>query len=121
MVSAPSRGPRGDRLRYRFAHIPEHPFKPPVGSLAERTLHDRLSPRGPCWAMTHAAAPAAGALATFSHYEHSDGAAHRIVPVRGRAPNRETSLSLAGSPEGGRGTQPPRFLALEPALPDIDW
>lgn len=89
----------------------------PTASLAERALHDRLSPRGPCRAMARAAAPAAGALATFSHYEHSDGASHGAVPVRGRAPSGETSLSLAGSPEGGRGSQPPMIPGPEASSP----
>ena len=71
--------------------------------------------------MAQAAATAVGSLATFLRYEHSGGAAHRTVPVRGRAPSGETVLSLAGSPEGERGSQPSVIPALEPAVPDLDW
>ena len=67
-----------------------------------------------------AAAAAAGALATFSHHEHSDGAAHRTVPARGRGPRGDTSLSLAGSPEGCRAGQPPVIPGLGPAVPYLD-
>ena len=36
----PCQVPRGGRPRYRITHLPEHPFKSPVRSLAKRTLRD---------------------------------------------------------------------------------
>ena len=43
-----------------------------------------------------------------------------LSPLRGRAPSGETSLSPAGSREGQLAPSL-RFLALEPAVPDLDW
>lgn len=109
--------PEAAALGHRIAHILEHPFKSLLRSLAETTLHDRLSPRGPCWATAHAAAGA------WLHSHTTDtvtGLPMELSPLRGRAPSGETSLSPAGSREG-QSAPSPRFLALEPAVPDLDW
>lgn len=119
----PGQGARGGLPRYRIIDFPEPPVQSPVRSSAERALRDRLCPHSPCEAMTPAAAAAAGALATFSHYGHSDGAAQGTAPVRGRAPQGRAARALPAAQRVGEAvSSPPQgFLALEPAVPHLDW
>lgn len=112
----PLSGGQSQRLRER-AHL--HPEASPTPSLLNRAKlkghsvtdcpHAVPACRGMC--SSHGRA-----LATFSYYEHSDGAAHGTVPV-------QTSLSLACTPEHQTGHQPlnHRFLAWGPAVSDLGW
>lgn len=54
-----------------------------------------------------AAAAAAEALATFSHYKHSDGAAHGIVPVSGRGPKGRPAGGWLAAQRVGEAVSPP--------------
>lgn len=77
------------------------------------------APAGPWHAQQHQQQ----GLWLHSHTTHSDGAAHGTVPTEGQSPQWGDQPGPYWQPRRWKGQSAPslRFLALEPAVPDLDW
>lgn len=115
--------PEAAALGYRIAHILEHLFKSPLKSLAKRpcsmTDCPLAAPAGPWHAQQHQQQ----GLWLHSHTTHSDRAAHGTVPTEEQSPQWGDQPGPYWQPRRwkGQSAPSPRFLALEPAVPDLDW
>lgn len=100
--------PEAAALGYRIAHILEHPFKSPLRSLAKRTCSMTDCPLAAPAEPWHMQQHQQQGLWLHSHTINTVmGLPMELSPLRGRAPNGETSLSPTGSRDGERGSQLP--------------